>query len=416
MNRVILHSDLNNFYASVECLYNPEIRDKPVAVCGSQSTRHGIVLAKNYHAKYAGVQTGEAIWEAKNKCPKLVIVPPNYLLYLRFSISARKIYENYTNLVEPFGIDESWLDVTESTNLFGNGKNIAFRIKERIKNELGITVSVGVSYNKIYAKMGSDMNKPDAITIINKANYRKKIFPLPIRDLLYVGGATEKKLKKTGIMTVGDLAATSPKFLGKKLGKWGELLWTFANGYDNTPVTATDYEIPVKGIGNSLTACKDLTSNEDVKILIYVLSDSVAERLRRHHFKGKTVQISIRDSELGYIERQGQLGVYTCVSSEIAEKAYEIFLNSWNWNKNIRALGVRVTKLMAAGSHVQLSLFTSDRKIKRELLDKCVDNIRYRFGHYSIQRAILLKDSELNANPVQENVIQPVPYRSGSTL
>lgn len=413
MSRVILHSDLNNFYASVECLYNPDLRGKPVAVCGSQSTRHGIVLAKNYPAKYAGVKTGEAIWEARNKCPDLVVVPPSYLLYLRFSMSARKIYEDYTNLIEAFGIDESWLDVTESIKLFGDGESIAYKIKDRIKSELGITASVGVSYNKIFAKMGSDLKKPDAVTVITPENYKEKIWSLPVGELLYVGRSTKKKLADIGIITIGDLAGTSPKFLVKKLGKWGELLWTFANGYDQTPVTKTDYQCPIKGIGNSLTTHRDLTTNEDVKILAYVLSDSVAERLRRHHFRGKTVQISIRDSNLSYIERQGQIGTYTCTCSEIAEKAYAIFLESWDWSQSIRAFGVRVTDLTPADQHIQLSLFDDDTRAKRELLDKSMDKIRSRFGHYSVQRAILLHDNGLNANPVEENVIHPIAYRAG---
>ncbi len=413
MGRVILHSDLNNFYASVECLYNPDLRGKPVAVCGSQSTRHGIVLTKNYPAKYAGVKTGEAIWEARNKCPDLVVVPPNYLLYLRFSMSARKIYEDYTNLIEAFGIDENWLDVTESVKLFGNGESIAYKIKNRIKSELGITASVGVSYNKIFAKMGSDLKKPDAVTVITSDNYKEKLWDLPVGELLYVGRSTKKKLTDIGIITIGDLASTSPKFLAKKLGKWGELLWTFANGYDQTPVTRSDYQCPIKGIGNSLTTHRDLTTNDDVKILIYVLSDSVAERLRRHHFRGKTVQISIKDSNLSFIERQGQLWTYTCTCSEIAEKAYAIFLDSWDWSQNIRALGVRVTDLTPADQHIQLSLFDDDTRAKRELIDRSMDKIRSRFGHYSVQRAILLKDNELNANPVEENVIHPVAYRIG---
>lgn len=410
MARVILHCDLNNFYASVECLYNPDIRNKAVAVCGSQSTRHGIVLAKNNIAKKLGIKTGETIWQAKKKCPGLVIVPPNYTLYLRFSRLAMDIYRSYTDLVEAFGIDECWLDVTESTRLFGDGTTIAFKIKERIKNELGVTVSVGVSFNKIFAKLGSDMKKPDAVTVITESNFKDMVWCLPIESLMYVGRATRRKLNRIGILTIGDLANAPVNFLINQLGKWGETLWIFANGYDATPVTKTSYRAIVKGVGNSLTTPKDLTNNEDIKILIYVLSDSVAQRLRRHNLKGKTICISIRDSELSYIERQAQLGFYTYTSSEIAQKAYEIFLNSWNWCKSIRLVGVRVTDLVAADTYIQLSLFSDDRKLKRELLEQSMDKIRKRFGHYSVQRALLLKDNSLNANPVEENVIHPVSY------
>ena len=410
MKRVILHCDLNNFYASVECLYDPEIRDKPVAVCGSQSTRHGIVLAKNGIAKSFGVKAGDAVWEARSKCPGLEVVRPNYMQYLRFSVLARKIYENYTNLVEAFGIDENWLDVTESTKLFGSGKRIADEIRERIKFELGVTASVGVSYNKVFAKMGSDMKKPDATTEITEEDYREKVWPLPVQDLIYVGPSTCRKLHNIGVCTIGELANLPLKFLMKQFGQWGETLWLFANGYDETPVTRLDFQPAVKGVGNSLTTPRDLRNNEDVLILIYVLADSVAERLRRHNLKGRTVQIYVRSSDLASIERQGQLSQYTYVSSEIAEKAYEIFLDSWDWSKTIRTFGVRVTGIVTADTCMQLSLFDSERHNRRELLEKSIDGIRSRFGHYAVQRALLICSGGLNANPVEENVIHPVSF------
>ncbi|MGE4282806.1 MAG: DNA polymerase IV [Clostridia bacterium] len=409
MQREIIHCDLNNFYASVECLYNPQIRGKPVIVGGSQESRHGIVLAKNYIAKKFGIKTGEAIWEARNKCPNLIIVPPHYDLYLRFSREAREIYAYYTDQIESFGIDECWLDVTESTKLFGSVENIAYKIKDRIKEELGITASAGVSFNKIFAKLGSDMKKPDAVTVISQENFKNKVWTLPVEDLLYVGRSTKRKLYRIGINTIGDLANAPLPFLKSQLGKWGETLWYFANGMDNTPVKKTDYETILKGVGNSVTTPRDLTANEDVKILIHVLADSVGERLRKHNLKGKTVQISIRNEELECIERQGQLLQHTFISTEIAEKAYRIFLKSWNWSKSIRSFGVRVTDLVVADTYMQLSLFENKRQ-KLEDIDYCIDKIRQRFGHYSIQRAVLLKDQHLNTNPVEENVIHPVSY------
>jgi DNA polymerase-4 len=309
-----------------------------------------------------------------------------------------------------FGIDECWLDITESTRIFGTGEKVAHEIRERVKSELGITASIGVSYNKIFAKLGSDMKKPDAVTVIDEGNYKSKVWKLPVEDLMYVGKSTRKKLYGFGIYTIGDLAGAPVKFLSKQLGKWGETLWLFANGYDGTPVLKTDNEPIIKGIGNSLTTPRDLTQNEEAKILFYVLADSVGERLRRHNLKGKTVQISIRDSEMSGIERQAQLGCYTYVSSDIAQKAYEIFLNSWGWPKGIRSLGIRVTSLITADTGIQLSLFDDDRKVKRELLDRSIDGIRARFGHYSVQRALLLKDGSLNANPVEDNIIHPVSY------
>lgn len=410
MERIILHCDLNNFYASVECLYNPAIREKPVAVCGSQSTRHGIVLAKNQIAKKLGVRSAEAVWEARSKCPDLVVVPPNYALYLKFSAMAIKIYRRYTSLVEPFGIDECWLDVTASTGLFGSGTQIAEEIRRTIKDELGITASIGVSFNKIFAKLGSDMQKPDIVTEVDAHNFKHSVWNLPVSDLMYVGRSTKNKLNKVGILTIGDLASSPRKLLHELLGQWGETLWAFANGFDTTPVMPTYSEPVIKGVGNSLTTPRDLTCNEDVHILIYVLADSVGERLRKHHLKGRTVQICIRDQKLGCMERQAKLGTYTDISSEIAQKAYEIFLHSWDWSRSIRSLGVRVTDLVTAESYIQLSLLSDDRRTKRQLLDSSVDSIRKRFGHYSVQRALLLRDRGLNANPAEENIIHPVSY------
>ncbi len=411
MERVILHSDLNNFYASVECLYHPELRDKPVAVCGSQSTRHGIVLAKNQIAKKMGVKTGEAIWEARNKCPDLVIVRPNFHLYMRFSLYARRIYEEYTDLVEAFGIDENWLDVTGSTRLFGSGEKIAHEIRERIKNELGITVSVGVSYNKIFAKLASDMKKPDAVTVITEKDYRQKVWPLPVKELLYVGRSTGRKLNDLGIVTIGDLANTPVGLLARKLGKWGETLWLFANGYDDMPVSKITFESLIKGIGNSLTAPRDLTCDEDAKLLFQVLAESVGERLRRHNLKGRTVQISIRDTNLEYITRQAKLPSCSYITREIADKAFEIFKCSWDWSKNVRALGIRVTDLVTADRHVQLSFLEDEiRRINRELVDHSIDSIRERFGYYAVQRASLLNKDIFNTDVARENVIHPVSY------
>jgi len=412
MDRVILHSDLNSFYASVECLYNRDIRDKPVAVGGSVEKRHGIILTANGIAKKGyGIKVGEAIWQAKQKCPHLVVVSPNYGLYLRFSKEVREIYKDYTDMIESFGIDEAWLDVTGSTRLFGEGKKIADEIRSRIRKEMGITASIGVSYNKIFAKLGSDLKKPDATTVITKENYKNVVWPLPVRDLLYVGSATCKKLFRVGILTIGALANCQPAYLKKMLGKWGEYLWLFANGYDATPVARLDYTGIIKGIGNSMTTPRDLETDEDVKMVFHVLSDSVAERLRRHNFKGRTVQVYIRDNGLASMERQAKLRADSFISGEIADKAFEIFSRNWNWEKPIRSLGVRVTDLTTADTCVQLSFFDDENKrLKQEKLECSIDGIRRRFGHYSVQRALMLTDEKLNSNPVEENVIFPVSY------
>lgn len=410
--RVILHSDLNSFYASVECLYNPAIRDKPVAVGGDPEARHGIILTANIIAKRGfGIKAGQAIWQAKQKCPELIVLPPNYGRYIRFSKLAREIYRNYTDLIESFGIDEAWMDVTESTKLFGSGEKIANEIRRKIREELGITASIGVSYNKIFAKIGSDIRKPDATTVITEDNFKQLVWSLSVKDLLYVGTSTFRKLANIGLATIGDLAGSPVVFLKSMLGKWGEYLWTFANGYDTSPVLKLDHIGTIKGIGNSMTTPRDLETDKDVKLMFYVLAESVAERLRRHNFKGGTVQIHIRDNELVSIERQAKLPVNSFVSREIAQKAFEIFKSNWKWEKPIRSIGVRATDLITADSCRQLSIFDDEsRRVQMEKLEYSIDDIRRRFGHYSVQRGLLLTDSRLNSNPIEENVIFPVSY------
>lgn len=412
MNKMILHADLNNFYASVECLHRPKLRDKPVAVCGDPDLRHGIVLAKNYPAKRFGIKTGEVIWQARKKCPDLIVVPPDYGLYLRFARLAREIYLHYTDQIEPFGIDEAWLDVTNSTGIYGNGGNIADQIRERIKFELGITASVGVSYNKIFAKLGSDMKKPDATTIITPDNFRELVWPLPASDLLYVGRATGQKLRRYGINTIGNMAAASQYFLHFILGKWGDVLWSFANGRDSTPVSPFGAEGIIKSIGNSTTTPRDLENDDDVKLVIYVLSESVASRMREHGFKCRTVQIHVRDCDLVVFERQDKLEKPTYLSSEIAFRAMELFKANYRWGKPVRSIGVRGTDFVTEGSAVQLSLFIDEEARKqREELEHTVDVLRQRFGHFIIQRGIMLGDRKLTRlNPKDEHVIHPVGF------
>ncbi|MEI6602576.1 MAG: DNA polymerase IV [Clostridia bacterium] len=410
-DRVILHCDLNNFYASVECLYRPEIRAFPVAVCGSPEERRGIVLAKNQLAKKFGVTTGEPIWQSLQKCPKLVLVRPNFELYLRFSAEAREIFSRYTSLVEAFGIDECWLDITAICKNEADGGRFAHEIKELIKEEMGVTASVGVSFNKIFAKLGSDMKKPDAVTVITRESFPTQVWRLPAKELLYVGRSTNKKLLKAGIFTIGDLAQASPTFLRNQLGKWGETLWCFANGMDESPVHRVEYEQTVKGVGNSMTLPRDLHTEEDVKTTMLVLAESVARRLRNHGLKGRTIQIYVRDNELAGIERQGMLEKTTNLSYEIADKAMVLFREKWDWHLPVRAVGVRVTGICPEEEYVQMTLLEDDElRYKREQLEVAIDGIRDRFGHYSIQRAVLIKDKDLSANPVEENVIHPVSY------
>ena len=293
MNRTILHSDCNCFYASVELLHHPELRGKPVAVGGDPEARHGIVLTADYTAKRYGVKTGMALWQAKQVCPDITFLPPRMDLYLRFSRMAQEIYADYTDKREPYGIDESWLDVTDSATLKGDGFHIAQEISSRMKKELGITVSVGVSFNKIFAKLGSDYKKPDAITTMYEDEFQRKAWCLPVSDLLYVGNATNKKLYSMGIRTIGDLAKSDETLLVRKLGKMGSILWAFANGYDESPVKLENTSAPVKSVGNSTTTPRDMETDEDVKIVLYILAESVAARLRENGFRCRTDRKSV---------------------------------------------------------------------------------------------------------------------------
>ena len=410
--RTILHSDCNGFFASVECLYNPQFKDKPVAVCGDKDKRHGIILAKNEIAKKFNVKTGEPIWQAVQKCPELVTASAHYDRYIRFSKLCREIYSDYTDNIEPFGLDEAWLDVTGSTLICGSGADIAQEIRHRIKHELGITVSIGVSFNKIFAKLGSDYQKPDAVTVITKENYKQIVWKLKASDLLYVGRATEKKLRQLGILTIGDLANFPLDLLRKNFGKWADLLHSFSNGLDFSPVMKSDAVSSVKSIGNSTTAIRDLTCLEDAKIIFMVLCDSVCRRMREHGFRTKNVSISIRNTELSSFTRQRKLERSTNLTTDVLNVCLELFKENYSFEKNIRSLGVSVSDFESDCVSTQTSFFEDESKIiKNEQLDSTLDIIKNRFGNYSIKPAKLMFDCDLSGfNPKEEHTVHPVGY------
>lgn len=410
--RTILHSDMNNCYASIELLHHPELRGKPLAVGGDPEARHGIVLAKDQLAKKAGVQTGMALWQARQVCPDIVFVPPRMDLYLRFSRLAHEIYADYTDMQEPFGVDESWLDVTDSCTLKGDGFQIANQISNRIKRELGITVSIGVSWNKIFAKLGSDYKKPDAITVISKENYKDIVWKLPASDLLYVGKSTEKKLRTLGILTIGQLAQADPKLLKSIFGKMGLVLSLFANGEDQTPVNKENIHAPIKSIGNSTTTPRDLETYEDVAIITYALSESVSARLRENNFACNVVEISVRDNELYSFTRQKKISNPTDITNEIAETALELFRENYKWEKPIRSIGVRASDLTNPCCATQLSLFVDEEyRDKLRRADRTVDEIRRRFGYKSIQRGLMYCDRTLSAvNAKDDHTVHPHGY------
>ena len=393
--RTILHSDLNNFYASVEVLKNPDLKGVPIAVCGSVEDRHGIVLAKNQIAKEYGVKTGEVLWQAKKKCPNLVNVPVDFPSYIAVSHKVREIYGRFTDRIEPFGIDECWLDVTESLKIFGSGEQIAQKIRKVIKEEIGVTVSVGVSYNKIFAKLGSDMKKPDAVTVITPENYKEKVWPLPVEDLLYVGHATKKKLNMVGIHTIGDLANTDEKFLTRMLGAWGKSLYTNANGFDLSPVVARGEESTLKSIGNSMTDYKDLTCFDEVKTLLLLLSESVAARLRESGLgRAKTIKITVTDNKLQTFGKQVTLINPTKTAGEIASVAYNLFESLYKWENPVRGAGVSVSNFTLGLEQLSFD-FDGDKRKKQDLLDTTVDKIRAKYGNTSLQRARILQDEKL---------------------
>lgn len=410
--RTILHSDLNYFYAAVECLYQPSYRDKPLSVAGSTEERHGIILTSNPIAKKCGVKTGEAIWQAKQKCPELITVTPNYSLYLRFSKMVREIYTEYTNQIEPFGIDEAWLDVTGSQDLYGSGLKIATEINQRVKRELGLTVSIGVSWNKIFAKLGSDYKKPDGITVFDTNNYRDSAWRLPVEDLLYVGRATKKKLNDRCIRTIGDLANTDVRLLRSALGKMGVVLHTFANGRDMSPVAHMGEKTMVKSVGNSFTAPRDLVSLEDAKPLMFALAESVSMRLREQGLAARTIVVSIRTSELNHFERQAKLERFTDITEEIIQASIELMRKVYQWNRPMRSLGIRVTDLVPNRQPVQLQFgFDEEKRERLEKLDQTVDQLKVRFGNLCIRRATMLVDAPVSELDAKKNhVIHPVGY------
>ena len=417
-NRIILHSDCNCFYASVECHKNPSLRFLPVAVSGNSEDRHGIILAKNDVAKKFGVSTGEPIWQAKKKCKNLVTVSPDYKSYIDYSTRIRNIYNEYTNFVEPFGLDEAWLDITGSRKVFGNGVKIAKEIKERIKKEIGITVSIGLSYNKIFAKLASDYKKPDALTIISPQNYKKIVWPLNCNELFYVGNATKKRLATLGIYTIGDIANIDKELLGIHFGKWGYRLHSFANGLDNSEVSINSYIREPKSIGNSTTTHRDLKTIEDIKIIFKVLCDSVCRRLREQCLFTKTISIQIRDNTLQTITRQKTLISATNLTNDVYNICLNLFKNNYNINSNrgVRSLSVNLSDLINDDYGVQLSIFeTIDNiqcnKTRLEKLDTTCDNIKNRFGNYSVVTASLLQDKKLSSfNPKEEHTIHPVGF------
>lgn len=393
-DRVILHCDCNSFFASVETALCPEYRNVPMAVCGSEELRHGIVLAKNELAKAYGIQTAETVFSARKKCPSLVIAKPHYDAYSAFSKKVNEIYSNYTDKIEQFGIDESWLDVTDSQRLFGNGLQIAETIRKRVKDEIGITISIGVSFNKVFAKLGSDYKKPDAITLISRENYTDIVYPLPACDLLFVGKKTGLALERIGVYTIGDLAALSSEYLISKFGKLGLMLHKYSRGLDDSEVEPQDTG-DVKSVGNGYTFKRDLVSLEDVRVGVYYLAEEIARRLRHKGKRAQTIAVTIKDAELHSIQRQSQMRHSTDIGDEIAKASLEIFDREWCEGQPIRMITLTASGLVSRdGEYTQMGMFDEEgdelRRKKDKEREKTVDLIKSKYGTSAITRGSLI--------------------------
>ena len=386
--RVILHCDLNNFFASVSLLFNPTLRSVPVAVCGDKEQRHGIVLAKNEAAKRCGVKTAEAIFEARAKCPELVILPPMMDKYKEYSEKAHRIYEEYTDMIEPFGIDECWLDVTGSRLLFGSGEEIADKIRREIKQKLGITVSVGVSFNKVFAKLGSDMKKPDGITVISRENFREKIWRLPISDLLFVGRKTTDRLRSCGICTIGDAAVCSDEMLERLLGKNGLELKRYALGEDNSPVSRQHEKATPKSIGRSVTRQQDFKTPDEIWGMFLSLAREISDSLREQGLYAGGVQVHIRNAALSVKEFSRSYPDSVNGAKIIAERGMELLNEHFGFTEPLRSLGLRVINLRGYQTAIREDIFgDSEKRETEEKIESSIYELRKKFGSTSITRA-----------------------------
>lgn len=420
-DRDVLHSDINCCYAQIECQARPELRGKPVVVGGDEEARHGIVLAKNLIAKRAGVKTAMALWEARKACPGLVVVPPDYRLYMDVSRRAREIYYDYTDRVEPFGPDEAWLDVTGTRRCLGlSPAEIAREVSERMVAELGISVSVGVSWNKIFAKFGSDYKKPDAVTVITRENYREVVWQAPVRDLLYVGPATERKLHSSGIDTIGQLACASDELLRNRLGKMGFVLRGFARGQDATEVKpydrdAADVMREIKSYGNGLTAPRDICDPQSAKAYVWMLAESVAQRMREGRARARTVSVGARAADdLCTRSRQCKLPVATDVTLEVARAAWGLLreLEPLDASHPLRGIHVRASDLEPADADLQASLFDPlPRRTEMRELDASVDDLRRRYGNKCVVwGAQLVDEGAASVDAQADNTVHPVSF------
>ncbi len=411
MERIILHCDLNNFYASVECVKNPQLRGKCVAVCGSEDDRHGIVLAKSQPAKICGVKTGDTISEARRKCGSLIVVHPDFDIYYDYSEKVKSIYSRYTDLIEPFGMDECWLDVSSSEKNFGNGFYIAEEIRKSVRNEIGLTISVGVSFNKVFAKLGSDMKKPDATTVISKENYKEKVWPLNANEMIFVGRKTFQALQKYGINTIGNIAKTQPEFMKKILGKNGVDLWAYANGFDRSPVSHIDNKPVPQSISRGITCMESLATVNEVIRVITELSTKVAKNLRREQLLATGVQLAVKEDNLSVQQYSEKFEFPTHNAKEICEIAQKLLVEKHVWKRNIRAITVKTYNLMREESFQQLHIgFDIDAHNKICAIDNALTGIRSKLGNDTVFNGGRLYGTKMPAGKSEHSSLPPASF------
>lgn len=408
-DRVILHSDANCFYASCEMVLNPELRGKAVAVGGSQEERHGIILAKSELAKRAGVKTGMPLWEARQKCKDLIIVPPHFEYYSKFSRLLRKIYERYTDYIEPFGLDECWLDVTSCGE---DGYIIAEEIRKTVKEELGLTVSIGVSFNKVFAKLGSDLKKPDAVSVITRENFKDLVWPLPASDLLYCGRQTSRTLQECGISTIGRLASMSESFIRGKLGKNGHSLWLFANGLDNSRVAHKDHYEPPKSIGHGITCVENLENHDEASKVIVALSLDIGYKLRKEGMYAGGVSLVVKDEGFTHYSYQTRLEHSTQDEGEIAKVAIKLLSDNYNWRYKIRALTVTAIYLESSQAPTQSDMFYDyEKEEKQRRLGSVIDSIKDTYGKKAILPATVLDERKMPKGKQEDTVLPGMMHK-----
>lgn len=411
MERIILHADLNCFYASVEMLYHPEYRSVPLVVCGDIEERHGIILTKNKHAKLKGIKTGEAIWQARKKCPNLVVLKARFKEYIRYSQMVKAIFHRFSSQVESFGIDEAWIDVSHLAK-HKSPEQIAHTLKETVLFETGLSLSIGIANNKVYAKLASDMATENSYYALYDRDRNRLVYPLDVSKLLYVGRSTTQKLKLLNVTTIQHLAEFNPAILSKYLGKMAYTLITMAQGYDTKSVDYYHEVLPFKSVGNSTTTNRDLLNLTDVKIIFTVLAESISARLKEANLYGQVISISVKTNDLNGHQAQMQLKQSSNLAKDFIDYALKLFKLNFNLNLPIRALGISISHLTAHKICDQFSLFDDpEEHLKEEAIEKAMSDIRRRFGYYTVSKALIAADKKLaHFNPQEDHVIHPVGY------